>query len=76
MRKKTLGTFLDEAAGRWSTREALTFAGQRWSFAHLRTDVDRTARACIALGMQAGERVALWMPNESMEMLGIINELR
>ena len=61
--KKTLGTLLDEAAGRWSAREALTFEGQRWSFAALQTEVDRTARAFIALGIQAGERVALWMPN-------------
>ena len=61
--KKTLGALLDEAAGRWSAREALTFEGQRWSFAHLQTDVDRTARAFLALGIQAGERVALWMPN-------------
>jgi non-ribosomal peptide synthetase component E (peptide arylation enzyme) len=41
--KKTLGAFLDEAAGRWSAREALTFAGHRWSFAQLQTEVDRTA---------------------------------
>jgi acyl-CoA synthetase (AMP-forming)/AMP-acid ligase II len=39
--KKTLGTLLDEAAGRWSAREGLTFAGQRWSFAELQTEVDR-----------------------------------
>jgi fatty-acyl-CoA synthase len=39
--------------------------GQRWSFAELQTEIDRTARACIALGMQAGDRVALWMPNRS-----------
>ena len=61
--KKTLGALWDEAAARWSAREALTFEGQRWSFAQLRTEVDRTARAFIALGMQAGDRVALWMPN-------------
>jgi len=61
--KKTLGALLDEAATRWSAREALTFEGQRWSFAALQTEVDRTARALLALGIQAGERVALWMPN-------------
>jgi fatty-acyl-CoA synthase len=61
--KKTLGTVLDEAAGRWSAREALTYEGQRWSFAALQMEVDRTARALLALGIQAGERVALWMPN-------------
>ena len=61
--KKTLGTLLDEAAVRWSAREALTYEGQRWSFAQLQTEVDRAARAFIALGIQAGDRVALWMPN-------------
>src|SRR5207244_12598611 len=61
--KKTLGTLLDEAAGRWSAREALTYEGQRWNFAALQTEVDRTARAFLALGIQAGARVALWMPN-------------
>jgi non-ribosomal peptide synthetase component E (peptide arylation enzyme) len=33
--KKTLGTLLDEAAGRWGPREALTYEGRRWSFAQL-----------------------------------------
>src|SRR5437764_11843646 len=61
--KKTLGTLLDKAAVRWSAREALTYEGQGWSFAHLRTEVDRTARALLHLGIQPGGRVALWMPN-------------
>jgi len=61
--KKTLGTVLDEAAARWSTREALTYDDQRWSFAHLQAEVDRTARAFIQLGIHPGDRVALWMPN-------------
>jgi fatty-acyl-CoA synthase len=61
--KKTLGTLLDEAAARWGSREALTYEGRRWSFAALQAEVDRTARACIALGIQPGDRVALWMPN-------------
>ena len=61
--QKTLGALLDEAAARWGAREALTYEGQRWSFAELQTEVDRTARAFIALGIQAGDRVALWMPN-------------
>ena len=49
--KQTLGALVDEAAVRWSVREALTFAGRRWSFAPLRTEVDRTARALLPLGM-------------------------
>jgi hypothetical protein len=31
--KKTLGTLLNEAAGRWGAREALTYEGSRWSVA-------------------------------------------
>jgi fatty-acyl-CoA synthase len=61
--KKTLGTLLDEAAGRWGPREALTYEGRRWSFAQLQAEVDRTARAFIRLGILPGDRVALWMPN-------------
>jgi fatty-acyl-CoA synthase len=61
--KKTLGTLLDEAAGRWGAREALTYEGRRWSFAQLQAEVDRTARAFIRLGILPGDRVALWMPN-------------
>ncbi|MBM3226588.1 MAG: AMP-binding protein [Candidatus Tectomicrobia bacterium] len=61
--KKTLGALLDEAAARWGTREALTYEGQRWSFAALQTAVDRTARALLHLGIQPGDRVALWLPN-------------
>jgi fatty-acyl-CoA synthase len=66
--KKTLGTLLDEAAGRWSAREALTYEGQRWSFAALQTELDRTARAFLALGLQAGERVALWQSDATTLM--------
>ena len=61
--QKTLGALLDEAAARWGAREALTYEGQRWSFAELQTEVDCTARAFMALGIQAGDRVALWLPN-------------
>gem|GEM_PF-3049901 len=55
--KKTLEAFSDEAAGRWSAREALAFAGQRWRCTQLRTEVHRTARAllyrlaCVAMGL-------------------------
>jgi fatty-acyl-CoA synthase len=61
--KKTLGTLLDEAAGRWGAREALTYEGRGWSFAQLRVEVDCTAKAFIRLGIHPGDRVALWMPN-------------
>ena len=62
-RKRTLGGILDEAAARWGQREALVFGERRWTYAELNDEVDRVAKALIALGVQAGENVALWMTN-------------
>ena len=62
-RKRTLGGILDEAAARWGTREALVFGERRWTFAELNDEVDSVAKALIALGVEAGENVALWMTN-------------
>ena len=62
-RKRTLGGVLDEAAARWGRREALVFESRRWTYAELNAETDRVARALIALGVQPGENVALWMTN-------------
>ena len=61
--KITLGAVVDEAARRFGSREALYFNGNRWSFAQVRQEVERAARALIHLGIQPGEKVSLWMPN-------------
>ena len=62
-RKRTLGGILDEAARRWGPREALVFESRRWTYAELNAETDRVARALIALGVEPGENVALWMTN-------------
>ena len=61
--KKTLGTLLDEAALRWGSKEALYHEGKRWSFAKLQEEVNRVARTFISVGIQAGDKVSLWVPN-------------
>ena len=61
--KQTLGDLLNSAADRWTDREALAYEGQRWSFAEFRAETDRVARALIGLGVQAGDKVSIWMPN-------------
>ena len=61
--KQTLGSLPERAAHRWGAREALYFKGRRSSFAELSLAVDRLARGLIALGVQPGEKVALWMVN-------------
>ena len=62
-RKKTFAALLDDAVERWGDREALYHDGRRWSFSELRIEVDAVARGLIALGIEPGEKVALWMPN-------------
>jgi fatty-acyl-CoA synthase len=61
--KRTLGSILDEAAQRFSAREALVYEQQRWTFAQCAYEADRVAKALIALGVEPGDRVALWMTN-------------
>ncbi|MEQ8231838.1 MAG: AMP-binding protein [Gammaproteobacteria bacterium] len=62
-RKRTLGALLSEAAARHGAREALVFEDRRWTYAELEAETDRVAKALIALGVEPGERVALWMTN-------------
>ena len=61
--KRTLGSLPAEAAVRFGEREALCFEGRRWSFRQFSEDVDAAARALVALGIQRGDNVSLWLPN-------------
>ncbi len=62
-RKRTLGDVLAAAAARWGTREALVFEDRRWTYAEFEAETNRVAKGLIALGVQPGEHVALWMTN-------------
>ena len=62
--KKTLGMLPAEAAARWGEREALSFEDQRWTYAEFAEEVDRAAKGLIALGVEPGEKIALWMNNK------------
>jgi fatty-acyl-CoA synthase len=61
--KATLGQLPEAAARRHGAAEALLFRGKRWTFAALSAEVDRAARGLLALGIEPGEKVALWMVN-------------
>ena len=61
--KVTIGDLLDHLVQRCGEREALAFAGQRWSFQQLQADSDRTARGLMQCGIQPGDKVALWLTN-------------
>ncbi|WP_406735106.1 FadD3 family acyl-CoA ligase [Streptomyces sp. NBC_01108] len=51
------------AARRYGNREAVVEGRTRISYAELGDRVDRAAAACIASGVEPGDRVAVWAPN-------------
>ncbi|MDP7568541.1 MAG: class I adenylate-forming enzyme family protein [Arenicellales bacterium] len=46
-------------AQRWPERMAMKFSGRCWSYAELVSQVDRCAKALLALGVAPGDRVAM-----------------
>jgi fatty-acyl-CoA synthase len=62
--KRTLGQLPSDAATRWGSSEALVFKDQRWTWGEFSAEVDRAAKALIAIGVEPGEKVALWMNNK------------
>jgi fatty-acyl-CoA synthase len=61
--KRRLGDLVHRAAARWGERTALVFEGRRWTYAELADEVDRAARALMALGVQPGDHVGVWLVN-------------
>jgi fatty-acyl-CoA synthase len=64
---ETIGVNFDRAAKRWAERDALIVCHQnvRWTYAELEQRVDAFAAGLIALGLQPGERVGIWSPNNA-----------
>ena len=63
--KERLGDLPAEAARRWGAREALICQSARWTYREYDREVDRVAKGLIALGVEQGEHVALWMTNRA-----------
>jgi fatty-acyl-CoA synthase len=61
--RRTFGSLVDDMAERFGAREALVFREQRITFGELRERVDELARGLIALGVEPGDTVALWLMN-------------
>ena len=61
----TIGQAFDDTVARFASREALVVRHQRlrYSWSELAEQVDRCARALLALGVQVGDRVGIWAPN-------------
>jgi fatty-acyl-CoA synthase len=64
---QTVGRHFDRVAARWADREALIVRHQavRWTYEELKRRVDALAAGLLALGLEPGERVGIWSPNNS-----------
>ncbi|WP_435975226.1 FadD3 family acyl-CoA ligase [Streptomyces sp. Qhu_M48] len=59
----TIPGLVRAAARRYGAREAVVDGRTRVSYAELGERVERAAAACLATGIRAGDRVAIWAPN-------------
>jgi len=60
---RTIPQVLDRIADQFSEHDALVTEDRRLTYGQLRDDVRRAAAALIDLGVNAGDRVAIWSPN-------------
>src|SRR4051812_14695666 len=63
----TVGDVLQRAATTWPEQEALVVRHQnlRLTYRELDARVSRLARALLAKGLQPGDRVGIWSPNNT-----------
>ena len=63
--EQTIPDNLDATVARFGQREALVDVqgGIRWTYAEFASQVDRLARALLAVGAAKGDRVGVWAPN-------------
>jgi len=64
---RTIGQELDHARGLHGELEALVsrHQGLQYTYAELHAEAERVARALMALGVRAGDRVGIWSPNRA-----------
>ena len=67
LRGETIGAMWDAVVGEHGGRDALVSRQQdiRWIYRELDEQVDRCARGLLALGVERGDRVGIWSPNNA-----------
>lgn len=63
LKPRPLYHLLDDAAARHGDGPCIDFLDRRWSFAEIKDLSDRFARGLLDLGLNAGDRVGLFLPN-------------
>jgi len=62
---QTIGEAFDQSVEQWADKEAIVVRHQgiRWSYRQLGEAVDAFAGGLLALGLEAGDRIGIWSPN-------------
>lgn len=63
LRWGSIAGLVRDAADRYADREAVVDGRTRITYAQLGERVERAAAACLAAGVEPGDRVAVWAPN-------------
>ena len=63
----TIGVYFDQTVARWPESEALVVRhqGVRWTYRELQRQVDACGAGLLALGLEPGDRVGIWSPNNA-----------
>ncbi|HXT78200.1 MAG TPA: AMP-binding protein, partial [Acetobacteraceae bacterium] len=64
---ETIGVHFDRAVARWGDRPGLIVRQQgiNWTYRELGEKVDAFAAGLLALGLEPGERIGIWSPNNA-----------
>ena len=64
---ETIGANLDRTVARWADRPGLIVRqqGVRWSYRELGEKVDAFASGLVAMGLEPGDRIGIWSPNNA-----------
>ena len=62
---KTIGQYLESIVEQYADHEAIvvTHQGIRWNYREYLQQIDRLATGLLALGVEPGDRVGIWSPN-------------
>ncbi len=65
LKYRTIGEEFDRSVTKWGEREAIVVCHQdlRWTYAELAAAVERFAAGLVGLGLEPGDRVGIWSPN-------------
>jgi fatty-acyl-CoA synthase len=64
---QTIGQNFDAAVTKWRDEDALVVLHQniRWTYAELQLEVDNFAAGLLSLGLEPGDRIGIWSPNNA-----------